>query len=68
MNIHDIDLARWYLGEEVASVYAIGGSFVHPEFDAVGDADNTCALLKFGSGKWPRYPSAGRLPRARHAH
>jgi len=51
MNIHDIDLARWYLGEEVASVYAIGGSFVHPEFDAVGDADNTCALLKFGSGK-----------------
>ena len=51
MNIHDIDLARWYLGDEVASVYAIGGSFVHPEFDAVGDADNTCALLKFKSGK-----------------
>ena len=51
MNVHDIDLARWYLGDEVASVYAIGGSFVHPEFEAVGDADNTCALLKFKSGK-----------------
>jgi len=51
MNVHDIDLARWYLGDEVASVYAIGGSYVHPEFDTVGDADNTCALLKFRSGK-----------------
>jgi len=51
MNVHDIDLARWYLGDEVASVYAIGGSYVHPEFDTVGDADNTCALLKFESGK-----------------
>ncbi len=51
MNVHDIDLARWYLGDEVASVYAIGGSYVHPEFEAVGDADNTCALLKFKSGK-----------------
>jgi myo-inositol 2-dehydrogenase / D-chiro-inositol 1-dehydrogenase len=51
MNIHDIDLARWYLGDEVASAYAIGGSYVHPEFTAVGDADNTCALLKFQGGK-----------------
>jgi myo-inositol 2-dehydrogenase/D-chiro-inositol 1-dehydrogenase len=51
MNIHDIDLARWYLGDEVESAYAIGGSFVHPEFAQVKDADNTCALLKFASGK-----------------
>ncbi len=51
MNVHDIDLARWYLGEEVASVWAIGGSYVHPEFDSVNDADNACALLKFSGGK-----------------
>lgn len=51
MNIHDIDLARWYLGDEVESAYAIGGSFVHPEFAQVRDADNTCALLRFSSGK-----------------
>ena len=51
MNVHDIDLARWYLGDEVASVYAIGGSYVHPEFAEVHDADNACALLKFRTGK-----------------
>jgi len=50
MNIHDIDLARWFLGDEVASVYAIGGSYVHPEFETVHDADNTAALLKFKKG------------------
>ena len=51
MNVHDIDLARWYLGDEVKSVYAIGGSYVHPEFETVNDADNTCALLKFRTGR-----------------
>lgn len=50
MNVHDIDLARWFLDDEVSSVYAIGGSYVHPEFDAVRDADNTAALLKFKGG------------------
>ena len=51
MNSHDIDLARWYLGSEVKSVYAIGGSFVHPGFAAVNDADNTVALAQFTDGK-----------------
>ncbi|MEN6364259.1 MAG: Gfo/Idh/MocA family oxidoreductase [Rectinema sp.] len=51
MNVHDIDLARWFLGDEVESVHAIGGSFVHPEFAAVNDADNTVALARFRSGK-----------------
>jgi myo-inositol 2-dehydrogenase/D-chiro-inositol 1-dehydrogenase len=51
MQIHDVDLARWFLGDEVESVHAMGGSFVHPEFDAVGDADNTVALARFRSGK-----------------
>ncbi|MCX7027732.1 MAG: Gfo/Idh/MocA family oxidoreductase [Spirochaetes bacterium] len=51
MNIHDIDIARWYLSDEVRSVYAIGGSYVHSEFAEAKDADNTCALLKFATGK-----------------
>lgn len=50
-NVHDIDLARWFLGSEVKSVYAIGGSFAHPEFETVNDADNTVALAKFEDGK-----------------
>jgi myo-inositol 2-dehydrogenase/D-chiro-inositol 1-dehydrogenase len=51
MNIHDIDLARWYLGGEIASVHAIGGSYVYPEFGTAGDADNTVALARFDNGK-----------------
>ena len=51
MNVHDVDLARWFLGAEVESVHAMGGSYVHPEFGAAGDADNTIAMLKFAGGK-----------------
>jgi myo-inositol 2-dehydrogenase / D-chiro-inositol 1-dehydrogenase len=51
MNVHDIDLARWFLGSEVESVHAIGGSFAHREFEALGDADNTVALARFADGK-----------------
>ncbi len=47
MTVHDIDLARWYLQDEVEEVYAIGGSFVHKEFEGYNDADNTLALMKF---------------------
>lgn len=51
MNSHDIDLARWFLGSEVRSVYAIGGSYAHPGFAEVNDADNTVALMHFEDGK-----------------
>jgi myo-inositol 2-dehydrogenase/D-chiro-inositol 1-dehydrogenase len=51
MNVHDIDLARWFLGDEVESVHSMGGSFVHPEFEAVDDADNAVSLVRFRSGK-----------------
>lgn len=51
MNSHDIDLARWLLGSEVKSVYAVGGSYVHPGFAQANDADNTVALLTFEDGK-----------------
>ena len=50
-NVHDIDLARWYLGSEVKRVYAVGGSFVHKGFDEVNDADNTVAVTEFQDGK-----------------
>lgn len=51
MNSHDIDLARWFIGSEIASVYAVGGSYVHPGFAEVNDADNTVALCRFENGK-----------------
>ena len=51
MAIHDIDLARWYLGEEAKSVYAIGGCYAYPEFEKFNDADNGSALIKFNKNK-----------------
>lgn len=50
-NVHDIDLARWFLGSEVKSVYSKGGSYVHKVFDEVNDADNTVVLTTFEDGK-----------------
>ena len=50
MTVHDIDLARWFLQDEAEEVYAIGGSFVHKEFEGYNDADNTLALMRFKNG------------------
>lgn len=47
MAIHDIDLARWYLGAEPRSVYAVGGCYAYPEFQQYHDADNGAALMQF---------------------
>ncbi|MCG8499479.1 MAG: inositol 2-dehydrogenase [Firmicutes bacterium] len=50
MAIHDIDLARWYLGSEAKSIYAIGGCYAYPEFEKYNDADNGAALMQFENG------------------
>jgi len=50
MAVHDIDLANWYLGGMPESVWAIGGSYVHPEFGAIGDCDNACAMFQYQNG------------------
>jgi myo-inositol 2-dehydrogenase/D-chiro-inositol 1-dehydrogenase len=47
MAVHDIDLARWFTGSEPETVYAIGGCYAHPEFDASKDGDNVSCLMKF---------------------
>jgi len=48
-GIHDIDLARWYMGE-VKSVYTIGGNLAYPEMNDIGDVDNAITTLRFESG------------------
>lgn len=50
MAIHDIDLARWYINFEPKEVYAIGGCYLHPEFEDYEDGDNVGALMKFENG------------------
>jgi len=49
MAIHDIDIARWYMGE-IKSVYAIGGVLAYPEIAEVGDTDNVVMVMTFESG------------------
>jgi inositol 2-dehydrogenase len=49
MGIHDIDLARWLMGE-IKSVYATGGVLSYPEISEVGDIDNAIITLNFESG------------------
>jgi scyllo-inositol 2-dehydrogenase (NAD+) len=49
MGIHDLDLARWFMGD-VARVSAVGGVLAYPELATVGDIDNAIATLSFVSG------------------
>ena len=49
-GIHDVDLARWLIGE-IASVYSIGGVLAYPEMAEIGDVDNAIVTLRFSAGQ-----------------
>lgn len=49
-NVHDVDLARWFLSANVNTVWAIGGAYKYPGFAEVGDADNVMATCQFENG------------------
>ena len=49
--IHDLDMARFLLGEEPVSIYAIGSALVDPAIGEAGDVDTAIAVLKTASGK-----------------
>jgi len=48
MAVHDVDVARWYMGE-VATAYAIGTVMAYPEIKEVGDTDNVIMAMTFDS-------------------
>ncbi|MDE0042337.1 MAG: inositol 2-dehydrogenase [Candidatus Poribacteria bacterium] len=50
MTIHDFDMARYLLGDEVIEVYAIGGVRVDPKIGEVGDIDTAVITLRFRNG------------------
>lgn len=50
-TIHDLDLARWLLGEEIAEVYAAASCLVDPEIGRLGDVDTARTVLKTTSGR-----------------
>ncbi len=51
MTIHDFDVARWLLGEEVETVMAQASVLVDPEIGNAGDFDSVNVILKTASGK-----------------
>lgn len=51
MTIHDFDVARWLLGEEVETVYAAASVLTDPEIGTLGDYDSATVVLRTASGK-----------------
>jgi myo-inositol 2-dehydrogenase/D-chiro-inositol 1-dehydrogenase len=51
MMIHDLDMARFLLGEEPVEVFAMGSSLVDKAIGEAGDVDTAAVLLKTASGK-----------------
>lgn len=51
MMIHDLDMARFLLGEEPIEVHAVGSCLVDPGIGDAGDVDTAAVLLKTASGK-----------------
>lgn len=51
MMIHDFDMARWLLNEEISEVYTMGACLMEPELAEFSDVDTACVTLKSVSGR-----------------
>lgn len=51
MMIHDLDMARWLLGEEVETVCTAASAIIDPAIGAQGDVDSAIVTLRTASGK-----------------
>jgi myo-inositol 2-dehydrogenase/D-chiro-inositol 1-dehydrogenase len=50
MTIHDLDMARWLLGEEPVSVFASASTLVDAAIADAGDVDTAVLVLRTASG------------------
>jgi len=50
MTIHDFDMARFLIGDEVESVYTAGTVRVDPQIGEAGDLDTALIVLQFKNG------------------
>ena len=50
MTIHDFDMCRFLLGEEVRQIFAVGTGLVDPAITAAGDIDTAVTTLTYASG------------------
>ena len=51
MMIHDFDIARFLIGEEIVEVAATGSALVDAAIGAAGDVDTAAAVLRSRSGR-----------------
>lgn len=51
MSIHDFDMARFLLGEEIETVMASASVLIDPEISALGDYDSASIILTTLNGK-----------------
>ena len=49
-TIHDFDMARFLIGDEVEEIYAAGGVMVDPAIGEAGDIDTAIITLKYKNG------------------
>ncbi|HEY7530436.1 MAG TPA: Gfo/Idh/MocA family oxidoreductase [Gemmatimonadota bacterium] len=50
LHIHDFDIARWLLGQDVVEVYVQAAVLADPMFAKYGDVDTVAATLTFSGG------------------
>ncbi|HLA17061.1 MAG TPA: Gfo/Idh/MocA family oxidoreductase [Candidatus Limnocylindrales bacterium] len=50
MGIHEYDLVRWLMSDEVREVHAWGSAIAYPNLAAVGDVDSAVVSLRFAGG------------------
>lgn len=61
-TIHDMDMARFLLNEEIATVYAVGSCLISEEIDAAGDIDSLMVTLTTASGRMAHITACRRGP------
>ena len=60
--IHVFDMARYLLGEEIRTVYAVGGCLIDPEIGKAGDIDTAMITLTSKSGRFVQMNNCRRAP------
>ena len=50
MTIHDFDMARFLIADEVEEIFVSGGVMVDPEIGAAGDLDTAVIVMRFRNG------------------
>lgn len=49
-TVHDFDMARYVMQDEIVEVYATGNTLISEDIKNLGDLDTTMVLLKFKNG------------------